>query len=221
MKGAIPSAGRLALVAAAAFLAVVATDARARPAATGTVKGRITNHGVPATDAVVSLTAAAGPAGASEPTAAGGAEQERESAAVIEQKDGRFVPVVLAVRVGTRVEFPNHDKVMHNVFSSSKAKRFDLGLFGPGESRGVVFDRPGVVHVRCNVHPNMEAFVVVVGMPFFAATDRRGRYWIEGLPLGSYRLEVWRPGAETRSLEVRIERPGEVVDLDLDLARSW
>ncbi len=96
--------------------------------------------------------------------------------AVMDQKDLRFVPHVLAVQAGTLVEFPNSDPVSHNVFSISDAKRFNLGLYQSGTARRVKFDRPGVVELLCNVHLEMSAYIVVVKNPYFAQTKADGTF---------------------------------------------
>jgi plastocyanin len=120
--------------------------------------------------------------------------------AVIDQKEMTFVPHVVAVAAGGSVEFLNSDPVMHNVFSSAAAKRFDLGMFGKGETRTVVFEKPGVVELRCNVHPKMRAFVVVLSNNYFAIPDARGNFQIAGVPAGRYQLRAWHeslPAVET------------------------
>ena len=114
-----------------------------------------------------------------------------ETPAVIDQRGLQFQPSVLPVLVGTRVQFPNHDLVLHNVFSASPVKLFNLGTYPPGESRGIVFDRPGVVEVLCHLHPEMRAYVVVLETPYFAVTDRRGFFQIREIPAGTYEVRWW------------------------------
>jgi plastocyanin len=132
----------------------------------------------------------------------------------LDQKNEAFLPYVLAVQAGTTVSFPNNDRTYHNVFSLSKAKRFDLGRYPRGQSKTVRFDRPGVVRVFCDIHAHMSAFVLVFAHPFFATTDSDGRYRINGVPPGTYTVAVWTDGAvrETRRLEVG--GPGATVDAD-------
>jgi plastocyanin len=113
--------------------------------------------------------------------------------AVMEQKDMVFLPHVLPVVAGSSVEFRNSDAILHNVFSNSATNRFDLGMFGQGESRLATFSAAGVVEVRCNVHPTMQAFVVVLDNNYFAQPDERGHYQITGIPPGRYRLRGWHP----------------------------
>jgi plastocyanin len=113
--------------------------------------------------------------------------------AVMDQKDKAFLPHVLPVVAGSSVEFLNNDTVLHNVFSNSKPDPFDVGMFGHGESRTATFATAGVVEVRCNVHPTMQAFVVVLENGYFAQPDERGHYQISGIPPGRYRLRAWHP----------------------------
>jgi plastocyanin len=109
----------------------------------------------------------------------------------VDQKDMTFIPHVLPVVVGSTLDFVNNDDVMHNVFSNSATQRFDIGMFPRGESRSVVFDKPGVVELRCNVHPAMRAFVLVLDNNYFATPDERGNYQINGIPRGRYKLRAW------------------------------
>ena len=90
----------------------------------------------------------------------------------MDQNEMKFSPYVLPVVVGTTVDFPNNDTQWHNVYSKGGAKDFDLGLYPPGKSRSVTFDKPGIVQVLCNAHPNMEAFIVVNEVPIFRAPTK-------------------------------------------------
>ena len=135
-------------------------------------------------------------------TAPRAAFDEREPGrAVMDQRNERFVPHVLAVMVGTVVDFPNSDLTYHNVFSLSRAKRFDLGRYAAGKSKGVRMDRPGVVRVFCDIHSHMSAFVLVFNHPFFDVTDENGRFELPAVPMGAYTVIGWYEG------EVRISRP--------------
>jgi plastocyanin len=190
---------------------LIAAEAAAQK---GIVKGSITVAGVPAADAVVSVE------GVSKDHLKAQISNLKSKKAVMVQREMKFVPRVLPVVVGTTVEFPNHDTSWHNVFSKSEAKDFDLGLYPPGKSRSVNFDKPGVVRLLCNVHPAMEGFVVVVEHPFFSGTDSRGNYRIDGVPLGKYRLRVWHPQLGTTEAEVQLVREGQVLDVDFDLKKK-
>ncbi len=172
------------------------------------VKGVIKLRGRPTSDAVVSV---------------GGMPQVdarfQIARAVMDQRDLKFNPRVLAVLAGTTVDFPNNDKTFHNAFSPSETKRFDLGLYPPQKSRSVRFENPGVVRILCNVHPNMEAFIVVKDHPYFAVPDGRGNYRINNVPLGKYQLEVWHPEYATKTVSFTVAYAGEVLVIDLDLVR--
>ena len=108
----------------------------------------------------------------------------------IAQRDETFEPAVLVVPVGARVEFPNRDPLFHNVFSYSRAKRFDLGRYRQGESKAVVFDRPGYVKVLCEVHKWMRVGVVVIENPYYAVVSEQGRFRIDGVPAGRYQMTI-------------------------------
>jgi plastocyanin len=126
------------------------------------------------------------------------------SRARMDQRNETFAPHVLAIDVGTLVDFPNNDQTFHNVFSLSKTKRFDLGRYGRGRSKSVRFDRPGIVRVFCDIHSHMSAFILVFGHRFFSVTDNEGRYQIDGVPPGTYTLVAWNDGQarETRVVTV-------------------
>ncbi len=137
--------------------------------------------------------------------------------ATLDQRNETFVPYVLALTVGSTVDFPNSDRTYHNVFSLSKTKRFDLGRYPRGQSRSVRFDQPGVVRVFCEIHSHMSAWILVFAHPYFATTDVEGRYHIDGVPPGSYTLVAWNDGAVRARREVRVAAEGETVDADFSL----
>jgi plastocyanin len=122
------------------------------------------------------------------------------------QKDYTFVPLLLPVRLGTRVEFPNHDDAYHDVFSYSTVKRFDLGRYRPEEKPvpSQVFDTPGLVTLRCDIHEHMRGLILVVDTPHFVVTDEDGRFQLNGLPAGNFTLKVWMNSKTT------LERPVEL-----------
>ncbi|PYU25309.1 MAG: hypothetical protein DMG32_12155 [Acidobacteria bacterium] len=107
------------------------------------------------------------------------------------QRNKTFEPHVVAVRVGSAVQFPNQDPFLHNVFSLFDGKRFDLGFYEAGWSRAVRFDRAGVSFLFCNIHSEMSAIVVAVPTPYFDVSDRQGRVTLTHVPNGRYRMEVW------------------------------
>src|SRR5204862_575169 len=116
-------------------------------------------------------------------TAPRGAFEQGEAAhAVMDQRNETFVPHLLAITAGTTVDFPNSDRIYHNVFSLSKTKSFDLGRYAAGRSKSIQFDRPGIVRVFCDIHSHMNAFILVFNHRFFTVTDTDGRYRIENVP---------------------------------------
>jgi plastocyanin len=117
------------------------------------------------------------------------------------QKGKRFSPHVLAIPVGTTVDFPNFDPIFHNAFSNFAGQPFDVGLYAPGASRSVTFRRPGMVRVFCNIHPAMSAIIAVLDTPWFAVSGRSGAFQIEGIPPGEYRLRVFHERAAQKVLD--------------------
>ena len=107
------------------------------------------------------------------------------------QKDKRFSPHVIAVRVGSEIDFPNRDPFFHDVFSIYRGKPFDLGLYESGTSRKVRFSQIGVSYIFCNIHPEMSAAVVAVPTPYFAVTAADGSFQIGRLAPGKYKMEFW------------------------------
>lgn len=112
---------------------------------------------------------------------------------IMAQQNIAFAPHVLIVPTGSTVSFPNRDKVRHHVYSFSKAKKFDLKLYGRDETRSVVFDKPGVVALGCNIHDAMSGFVVVSNTPYAAQSDAGGRVVLNGVPAGGATVRVWHP----------------------------
>ena len=107
------------------------------------------------------------------------------------QQKKQFVPEVLVVPVGSEVRFPNHDTVRHHVYSFSPAKKFELKLYTGTPANPVLFDRPGVVVLGCNIHDQMVGWVVVLDTPYFAQTDAQGQALLEGMPAGAHQLRAW------------------------------
>ena len=134
---------------------------------------------------------------------------------VLDQRDERFVPHVLAITTGTVVDFPNSDRIFHNVFSLSKTRPFDLGRYAAGRSKAATFDRPGIVRVFCDIHSHMNAFILVFNHPFFALTDMDGRYRIDNVPPGTYNLVAWNEGVSSGPQAVVVPEGGEA---ELDFA---
>lgn len=133
----------------------------------------------------------------------------------IAQKNLTFVPSLLPVEVGTRIEFPNLDDTYHSIFSYSPAKRFDLGRYRP-EERPIpseIFDKPGLVTLRCDIHEHMRGLVLVLNTPHFVISDADGRYRLRGLPSGKFVLKAWIDSRTTREQPVEL-KSGETAHVD-------
>ena len=117
------------------------------------------------------------------------------------QKNKTFSPHVLVVPVGAPVEFPNRDPFFHTVFSLFEGKRFDLGLYEAGSTRTVVFDRPGISYIFCNIHGEMSAVVIALKTRYYGLSDRKGAITIPGVPAGRYEVRVWAERALPEDLE--------------------
>jgi plastocyanin len=152
---------------------------------------------------------------------------------VMDQRNLEFIPHILPIPVGATVQFPNNDKVDHNVFSMSRAKKFNLGSYKPGESKTVVFDKPGIVEMRCDVHAEMAAYILVLKNPYFAVTDKSGRFKIpdadylnqvgltsvDSLPAGKYSIKTWHEKLKNKKTPVVVPENG-AIDIQLNLTRG-
>lgn len=127
--------------------------------------------------------------------------------AQVTQKGMNFLPALLPIEAGTKVEFPNEDDTYHNIFSYSPAKRFDLGRYRPDERPipSVVFDQPGLVTLRCDIHEHMRGLILVLKTPYFTTTDANGHFELRGLPVGNYRLKAWIDSRTTREHAVELK----------------
>jgi plastocyanin len=134
----------------------------------------------------------------------------------ITQKDRRFLPEVAVLTAGGEVEFPNEDLIDHNVFSLSRTRLFDLGLYRNPQSKTVTFHRPGVVDVYCNIHPDMFAKIKVMDTIHYAKARPNGNFEISGVPPGTYPIVAWRPHGEEYRGEVTVKSRSTVkVELSL------
>ena len=115
-----------------------------------------------------------------------------------------FHPLVLPVLSGSTVDFPNDDDLYHNVFSYSQVRVFDLGRYPQGHSRSVVFSKPGVVKVYCDIHSHMYATILVLQNPYFAVPDDDGSYSIDSIPAGNYRLTYWYGRRKVSTVQVTV-----------------
>jgi len=117
------------------------------------------------------------------------------------QKNKSFQPHLTVVRVGSIVDFPNHDPFFHNVFSLFDGKRFDLGLYEAGATNSVRFDHVGVSYLFCNIHPEMSAVVVALDTPYYAVSDKAGIVTIAIVPDGKYELRFWYERSDAAALK--------------------
>lgn len=152
---------------------------------------------------------------------------------IMDQRNLEFIPHVLPVLVGATVDFPNNDKVDHNVFSMSRTKKFNLGSYPAGESKSVVFDKPGIVELRCDVHAEMAAYILVMKNPYFAVTDKQGQFKIpdsshleqtgltgvKDLAAGKFFVKTWHEKLKTQKKAVVVPENGDV-RIQLDLTRG-
>jgi plastocyanin len=139
------------------------------------------------------------------------------------QKDKRFFPHVVAIRVGTEVEFPNQDPFFHDVFSIYHGRPFDLGLYESGASRKIRFSKGGVSYIFCNIHPEMSAAVVDVPTPYFGVTSEDGSFQIGHLVKGRYTMAFWyelSAPAELDSLTREIDIDVNPVPINVDIHSS-
>ena len=144
---------------------------------------------------------------------------------VVSQKGAKFLPGLIVVPVGSRVDFRNDEPtpVEHNVFSNSEAKRFDLGLYKPGEPiEPVLFEQPGAVRLRCSIHRYMDGVVYVTPTPHFAVVGKDGRFSIGKVPPGAYRLKTWQRSQRYAEHEspVTVAAGGKPVEVKVEMSRK-
>jgi plastocyanin len=135
------------------------------------------------------------------------------------QKDKHFEPHILPVEAGTVVDFPNLDPIFHNAFSNFDGQLFDIGLYPPGSSRSIRFQREGLVRVFCNIHPTMSAVIVVLATPFFATTVQDGRYTLLNVAPGQYKLHFFQERATSETLD-QLTQAITVTNSALDLGNT-
>lgn len=132
------------------------------------------------------------------------------------QKDTEFIPHVLPVLKGSRVEIVNHDDFYHNVFSNSSVKRFNVGRQLTDAVVTETFDEIGFIPMFCDIHLEMSAYIVVLENPYFAAPDESGFYTIDNVPSGRYKIVAWHERLVTQSQEISVPEGGSVtVDFNL------
>ncbi len=142
---------------------------------------------------------------------------ESSGRAKVDQRDRTFIPHVSVINVGTKVEFPNHDSIFHNVFADYDAKRFDLGMYPKGASKSVTFPKAGLVVLMCSIHPEMSAYIMVVDTPYHAVTDHSGSFSIPNVKPGRYVVKVWHESGQTDSETIQVQGN---VQLDIHTRRG-
>jgi len=138
--------------------------------------------GQPVADAVVYATPASGPV-----------EARARRRVPVEQLDREFVPYVSVIQTGASVTFPNRDPILHHVYSFSPAKTFEIKLYTGKSPSEILFDKPGVITLGCNIHDWMIGYILVVSTPHFGKTDERGTALLRDVPAGNYELRAWHP----------------------------
>jgi plastocyanin len=118
--------------------------------------------------------------------------------AILDQKHKEFVPALLPIAVGTKVRFPNNDQIHHHVYSFSRTKSFELPLYKGEEVPPIVFDKPGLVKVGCNIHDWMSALIFVAPTPYFTTTDASGKFVLSNLPAGTYSVASWHKQSQAK-----------------------
>lgn len=205
--------------------AVVLTVAAPREVAwaQGDVRGQVTlvqrDRGLPADlGAVVIYLEPVATSAAASPAASGATAAAHAAAPLateIAMRGREFVPHVRLVLAGGEVAFPNDDPFSHNVFSNTASNAFDLGLYRYHASRSVLFAKPGIYPIYCNIHHRMVSFVVAVPAPYATVATSDGHFTIADVPAGAYVLHAWheRAGETARALTI-----GAAGALDLRLA---
>jgi plastocyanin len=154
------------------------------------------------------------------------AQRTKTPTDAVDQVDKQFVPYVKPVLVGSKVRFPNSDHIRHQVYSFSPAKKFELPLYGGTDAPPVVFDKPGVVVLGCNIHDWMVGYIYVSETPYFAMTEAEGTASLEDLPPGEYSVRLWHPSMEhseeTTARLVTVKAEGPVtLEWELSLKPSF
>lgn len=195
----------LVFLGTAAFVAALAPSAAAR-----TVSGQVLGQdGKPVANAVVFVQEPA----ALRPVAT-------SSAAIMDQFNKTFVPEMLPIAVGTQVRFPNRDQIRHHVYSFSRPKRFELPLYKGEDAPPVLFDKPGVVKIGCNIHDWMSAVILVLPNDRFAVTKEDGTFSLPALDAGAYTITAWHTQSRDKTEDVaqRVEIAGSDPQLTFKLS---
>lgn len=155
-------------------------------------------------------------------------ESKPQVTVIIDQVDKEFIDYVTPIQVGTTVSFPNNDKIRHHIYSFSPAKTFEIPLYPPGvkAENKVLFDKPGVVVIGCNIHDWMKAYIYVLETPYFARSDSQGKMTINNLPDGQYDVAIWHPNLDPKSpgqtMKVSVVNNKDTsVNFTLHLTHQW
>ncbi|MEE9590880.1 MAG: hypothetical protein V3W26_00045 [Thermodesulfobacteriota bacterium] len=131
---------------------------------------------------------------------------------IMDQIELTFVPFVLPVLIGTTIDFHNSDDILNNIFTPSwVGHRFNLGTFPKGVVRSFTFDRLGEVKLLCNIHPDMEGYILVLPNPYYDIPNEEGRYQIKDVPPGNYSMKMWYDTSVSRSMKVEVKNGKETV----------
>jgi plastocyanin len=191
-----------------AALVLFASDAGSKPQ-TGSVTGTVTLKGSKGTQKGVVIYLEDVPGTPSVP----------KNHAIIRQREKQFDPPLTVVVRGTTIDFPNEDKIFHNVFSVSRPARFDLGLYKSGTAKSVEFKRTGVVDVYCNIHPEMIAKVKILDNGFYTVSDNKGAFRIDGVPEGTFPVVAWLPSGDEAKGSVTV-KAGASAEVKLELSET-
>jgi plastocyanin len=143
-----------------------------------------------------------------------------EERGVLDQLNLTFVPHVIAVQKGTKIDFPNSDSVRHNLYSPPDCcKQFNLGTYDVGVVKTVEFDQICSVPLLCNVHAEMSAYVLVLENPYFSVTGKDGVFKIENVPPGTYKVSAWHEKLRTVTKDVTVEA-GKAANVDYNLKKK-
>ena len=145
--------------------------------------------------------------------AGGGADSKGGRTVAIEQIDREFTPYVSVIQTGTRVEFPNRDPIQHHVYSFSPAKTFEIKLYSGRSPESILFDKPGVITIGCNIHDWMIAYVLVVPTPYFAPVNSAGNALLRDLRPGAYEVHAWHPRQKAAPAPVALSLEGAASSL--------
>lgn len=179
-----------------AFTLAIAAGLATGVFANGTIIGKVeTEAGAAISHAVVNIQDATG--------------AFKPGTYVMDQVDKQFSPRVLAISKGSTVKFANSDPFLHNVFSSSRVKTFNVSQASKGDTSELEFDKVGIVPIKCHIHANMSAYIVVVPNPYFAVTNSKGLFRIDNLPAGTYTIKVWTTAGKVSTQSIQVPDSGD------------